>query len=291
MKKKIIGLSILIGIMFLLMGCAGKNENDVNDNTNNENATENTDISEDTSAPDDEEDTDDTGQEPVTILIAAAASMQYSLEELNPMFKEQYPWITVESTYDSSGKLQTQIEEGMEAEVFLSAAMKQMNDLKDQDLIDADSAIELLENKVVLITSTEETNVTSFDDILNADKIAIGDPESVPAGQYAKEVLENLGIYGEVEEKASLGTNVTEVLNWVAEGSADAGIVYATDAASTDNVTVIAEAPEGTLENPVIYPIGIISNSSKKETAKLYIDFLRSEEAAAVFEKYGFLAK
>ncbi len=230
--------------------------------------------------------------ESTTILVAAAASLKNSFDErLIPMFEEANPDIRVEGTYDSSGKLQTQIEEGLEADLFLSAAMKQMNALKDEQLIDADSIVELLENKVVLIVPAgTEPKVSGFADITEADMIAVGDPESVPAGQYAKEALTSLSLWEAVEEKASLGTNVTEVLNWVAAGSADAGIVYATDAASTDKVQVIAEAPEGSLKTKVIYPVGIVSASGKKEAAGRFMEFLQSPEALAVFEEYGFSA-
>ena len=192
-------------------------------------------------------------------------------------------------TYDSSGKLQTQIEEGLDADVFMSAAVKQMNALKDEEMVDADSIVDLLENKIVLIVPEGmEAKVTGFEDITNADTIAVGDPESVPAGQYAKEALTSLGTWDQVEAKSTKGTNVTEVLNWVAEGSADAGIVYATDAATTENVKVIAEAPEGSLSAKVIYPVGIVSASTKKEAAQKFVDFLQSEEAIQVFESYGF---
>ena len=135
-----------------------------------------------------------------------------------------------------------------------------------------------------------EVDIASFEDIVNADTIAIGDPASVPAGQYAQEALTSLGIYDELNAagKFSLGTNVTEVLNWVAEGSADVGIVYATDAATTENVKIIAEAPEGSLAAPVIYPVGMIADSAHQEAAQLFIDFLQSDEALAVFEAYGF---
>ncbi|MFV0440589.1 MAG: molybdate ABC transporter substrate-binding protein [Lachnospirales bacterium] len=227
-----------------------------------------------------------------TFLVAAAASMQPSLEELSLLFQEQNPDINMESTYDSSGKLQVQIEEGLEADVFISASTKQMNALDEQGLMDSDSIISLLENKIVLIVPDDSTlDISSFEDILLADKIAIGDPESVPAGQYGKEVLESLDIYDEAIEKASLGTNVTEVLNWVAEGSADVGIVYATDAATTDKVKVVAEAPEGSLEKPVLYPIGIVGNSDNHELSEQYISFLRSEDAKSIFEQYGFVVK
>ena len=230
--------------------------------------------------------------EPVTILVAAAASLEYSYkDELIPMFQEQYDWITVDGTYDSSGKLQQQIEAGLEADVFMSAAMTQMNALVDEGLVASDSVVELLENRIVLIAPADsDTDIASFEDIGNADMIAIGDPASVPAGQYAQEALTSLGIYDELDAagKFSLGTNVTEVLNWVAEGSADVGIVYATDAATTENVKIIAEAPEGSLAAPVIYPVGMIADSAHQEAAQLFIEFLQSDEALAVFEAYGF---
>ena len=224
-----------------------------------------------------------------TITIAAAASLKNCMDEkLIPMFNEKYPNIKVQATYDSSGKLKTQIEEGAEIDVFMSAATKQMNELNKEELIEDDSIVDLLENKIVLIVPKGNTKeIKSFQDILKCDKIAIGDPESVPAGQYAKELFENLKIWDEVSSKSSLGTNVTEVLNWVAEGSADSGIVYSTDAASKDKVEVVIEAPEGSVSK-VIYPVGIIKASKNKEEAKSFTDFLQSNEAMKVFESYGF---
>ena len=230
--------------------------------------------------------------EETTILVAAAASLKYSYDdELIPMFEAANPGIKVMSAYDSSGKLQTQIEEGLAADIFMSAAPKQMIALKEEGLIDEDSIVDLLENKIVLIVPEgTEPKVTGFEDITNADIIAVGDPESVPVGQYAKEALTSLGLWEEVLAKSTKGTNVTEVLNWVAEGSADAGIVYATDAATTPRVTVIAEAPEGSLVKKVIYPVGIVSSSEHQAAAQKFIAFLQSDEAIAVFEKYGFTA-
>lgn len=230
-------------------------------------------------------------EETTNILIAAAASLEYSLEdELIPMFEEAHPEITVEGTYDSSGKLQTQIEEGLEADIFFSAATAQMDALTEEGLIKKDTVTDLLENKIVLIAAKgEEENYTSFEDIAKAETPALGDPASVPAGQYAQEALTNLGLWEEVSAKASFGTNVTEVLNWVAEGSAQAGIVYATDAATQEgNVTQVAEAPEGSLEEPVLYPVAMVENTQHQEEAQLFLDFLQSDEAAQVFESYGF---
>lgn len=218
------------------------------------------------------------------IMIAAAASLETAMEnELIPMFEEKYG-INAEGTYDSSGKLQQQIENGLDADVFISASKKQMTALDDKGYI-ADNS-ELLKNEMVLITASD-TAVTSFTDIDKAEMIAIGDPESVPAGQYAKEILTSLGIWESASAHASLGTNVTEVLSWVAAGSAEVGIVYETDAALAD-VRIIAKAPENTLKEPVIYPVGVLKSSDNAEAAKKLEEFLHSDEAGAVFEKYGF---
>lgn len=227
------------------------------------------------------------------ILVAAAASLKNAYEdELIPMFEEQYPGVTVEGTYDSSGKLQTQIEEGLEADVFMSAAVKQMKALDEEGMIASDTIVDLLENKIVLIVPAgSDSKIDSFEKIGDAASIALGDPESVPAGQYAKEALTNLNVWDSIQDKVSFGTNVTEVLNQVAAASADAGIVYATDAASmADQVTVVAEAPEGSLEKKVIYPVAVVKATAHEDAAKAFVDFLQTPEAIKVFEAYGFTA-
>ena len=228
-----------------------------------------------------------------SILVAAAASLKNAYEDkLIPMFEEQYPGVTVEGTYDSSGKLQTQIEEGLEADVFMSAATKQMKALDEEGMIASDTIVNLLENKIVLIVPTgSDSKIDSFEKIGDAASIALGDPESVPAGQYAKEALANLNVWDSIQDKVSFGTNVTEVLNQVAAASADAGIVYATDAASkADQVTVVAEAPEGSLEKKVIYPVAVVKATAHEDAAKAFVDFLQTPEAIQVFESYGFVA-
>lgn len=231
-----------------------------------------------------------TGEE-TEILVAAAASLKNAYEkELIPMFQDKYPGVTVKGTYDSSGKLQTQIEDGLEADVFMSAATKQMTALDEEGMIASDTITNLLENKIVLIVPTgSDSKLAKFEDIENAESIALGDPASVPAGQYAEEALTNLGIWDKIQDKVSFGTNVTEVLNQVAAASADAGIVYATDAASmADKVEVVAEAPEGSLAKKVIYPVAVVKNTAHEEQAKNFVEFLKTDEAMKVFEAYGF---
>lgn len=232
----------------------------------------------------------DTSGKPTELLLAAAASMKPVMDEvLIPEFTKQHPEYQVTATYDSSGKLQTQIEQGLDADLFLSAATKQMDALNGEGLINPDTITMLLENQIVLIVPKgSEDGYKTFEDIQKAPVIAIGDPDSVPAGQYAKEALEHLGLYDTLKSRCSLGTNVTEVLNWVAEKSADAGIVYATDAATTDRVTVIAPAPKGSLAKKVLYPIAVLKSSKHPEGSSLFLEFLKSADASKAFSSYGF---
>ena len=229
-------------------------------------------------------------QRPVTLVVAAAASLENAyVQELIPLFQKNYPQITVEGVYDSSGRLQTQIEQGLEADIFMSAATRQMDALVDKNFIAVPSVKPLLQNKLVLIKPVgTNTPVTGFQNFTDAQIIALGDPATTPAGQYAQEAFTNLGTWEAVSAKVSLGSNVTEVLNWVGEGSAEVGIVYATDAASTPKVEIIEELPEGLLATKVIYPVGMLRASSHPEEAQLFINFLASPEALGIFKAFGF---
>ena len=176
----------------------------------------------------------------------------------------------------------------------MTAATEQMNNLVKGKYISKGDVVELLENKVVLIAPKKgDAKVSSFKDITKADTIALGDPKSVPAGQYAQEIFTNLKNWNDVKKKASFGTNVTEVLNWVAKGSASCGVVYATDAASVaDQVEIIAEASSDMLETPVLYPVGMIEDEEalpeEKVAAKTFFEYLQTENALKVFEEHGF---
>lgn len=231
-------------------------------------------------------------QEDITVTLAAAASLEYAFtERLIPAFEAANPGIRIEGIYDSSGKLQTQIEAGLPADIFFSAAEKQMDALDAEGYVQSGTITDYLENRIVLIVPKEAGSaIASFQDLLKAEMIALGDPDSVPAGQYAREVLTNLEIWEALQGKISFGTNVTEVLNWVAEGSADCGIVYATDAAATDRVTVVSEAPEGSLDTPVVYPAALLKQTEVKNTdaAELFFEYILSDEAYSAFAEYGF---
>jgi len=228
--------------------------------------------------------------EPVEILVAAAASLQNAMDEIQVMYQEANPNVTVTFTFGASGALQQQIEQGAPVDVFMPAALKQMTALEEEDLIVKETKKELLENKVVLIVPKDsKLGITSFEDILKAPLIALGDPESVPVGQYSEEVFTSLGILDKIKDKVTYAKDVTEVLTWVSTGNVDAGVVYATDAISNDDVTVVTEAPEGSCSK-VIYPVAVVKDTKVEASATAFVEYLASPEAIAVFEKFGFTA-
>ena len=225
-----------------------------------------------------------------------AASLSNAMEEIQKNFNETYPDVEILYNADSSGTLQTQIEEGARCDIFFSAADKQMNALVDENLAKKDTVEDILENKVVLIKPKDgETKVTGFENITDAANIALAG-DSVPVGQYAREIFDNLGITDEVNKmEINEGKNVSEVLAAVSEGSNQIGIVYATDAASVaDKVDVIAEAPADALKTPVLYPVGLIEDKEASEddtaAAEAFLEYIKSDDAMKVFEKYGFTA-
>ena len=222
------------------------------------------------------------------LYVFIAASLANAMDEIQKDFNEEYPDVNILFNADSSGTLQTQIEEGSRCDIFFSAATKQMDALVDEELAKKDSVVDLLENKVVLIKPKDgETKVTGFENIAG---------ENVPVGQYSREIFKNLGIEDDVNKmEINEGKNVTDVLASVSEGSNEIGIVYATDATSVaDKVDVIAEAPEGSLETPVLYPVGLIVDAEASDeeaaAADAFLEYLQTDDAMKVFEEYGFAA-
>lgn len=232
----------------------------------------------------------DERDERVELVVAAAASLANVTEEITLAYRAAAPNVKLTFTYASSGSLQTQIEQGAPIDVFISAASRQMDALDNQSLLLEDSRIDLLQNKIVLVTpSSSQLNLQSFDD-LTSDKVkmvAYGDPSSVPAGQYAQEVLISLNIAEALAPKTNYSTDVRQVLTWLQSGNVDVGIVYATDAASAKNIKIVCEAPQGSVGD-IVYPVAITAGSSQIAAAQAFIDFLQSRECAAIFENYGF---
>lgn len=224
-----------------------------------------------------------------TILVSAAASLKEALEEVKPLYKQTKPNVNVTYNFGASGALQQQIENGAPADIFVSAAKKQMDALQSKNLILADTRSNLLTNKLVLIVPKNSSGITSFRQLTDSKvkKIAVGEPRSVPAGQYAEEVFKKLGILQQVKSKLVLGNNVRQVLSFVESGNADAGIVYATDAKISPQVKQVATAPANS-HSPIIYPVAVLKSSKNAAAARNYVQFLSSNRAGAVFQKYGF---
>jgi molybdate transport system substrate-binding protein len=165
-----------------------------------------------------------------------------------------------------------------------------MDNLEAKGLLSPGTRTNLVANRVVLIVPVSTTNVTSFQDLAlpHVKLIAIGEPQTVPAGKYAQQVLTHLGLYERLRPRFVLAKDVRQVLTYVATGNADAGIVYATDARISSKVKVVATAPPGS-HSPVIYPMAIVKDSRDSSNAKEFETFLQKPAAQSVFQKYGFL--
>lgn len=238
----------------------------------------------------------------VTLNVFAAASMTETLTEIQEMYKEVAPNVTLVFNFDSSGTLKTQIQEGADCDVFISAAQKQMNQLdKDADpevntegldYVLEGTRINLLENKVVLaVPDGNPKGIESFAD-LGTDKLsllALGN-EDVPVGQYSEEILTSLGMLDQLEQenKITYGSNVKEVTTQVSEAAADAGIIYATDAYSA-GLPVVAQADD-TMCKQVIYPAAVLNISENQDAAEAFLDYLKTDDCMKVFEEAGFTA-
>jgi len=223
------------------------------------------------------------------LLVSAAASLKDALEEVKPLYRQTKSNVNVAYNFGASGPLQQQIENGAPADIFVSAAQKQMDALESKNLILKDTRRNLLTNRLVLIVPKTSSSITDFTQLTgsNIKKIAIGEPKSVPVGQYAEEVFTNLGILEQIRPKLVLGNNVRQVLAAVESGNADAGVVYTTDAKTSNQVKVVATVAEN-LHSKIVYPVAVLKTSKNASAAREYVDFLSNNQAKTVFEKYGF---
>ena len=226
----------------------------------------------------------------VTISVAAATSLTDALKEINALYTRNKPNVTITPNFASSGTLQTQIENGAPVDVFISAAAAQMDNLQKKELLLNDTRQNLLNNKVVLIVSADSTlGLTSFSDLTwdKVNKVAVGDPKSVPAGTYARQAFDHLGITSQIQPKEVLAGDARQILTYVEGDNVDAGIVYSTDALTSSKVKVVAGAP-AEINAKIVYPVAVIKASKIPDAAKEYLNFLFSPQAKTVFEKYGF---
>ena len=261
MLKKTKFISMLLCCSLLLVGCSTKNRSETS--------------------------TDES--KTLELNISAAASLKEVMADLESAYKAVDDNVTLVVNYGSSGSLQQQIEQGAPCDLFISAGQKQMNTLKKEGLLVDDTTKNLVENELVLVAANG-VEVDDFND-LKSDKIthiAVGEPESVPAGKYADEVLVNTGIKYSISEKLVFAKDVKEVLAWVASGNADVGFVYLSDALSNDNVDIVENVDEVKEHSSITYPVSVVKDSDNVEEAKKFEDFLFTDEAQKIFEKYGY---
>lgn len=224
------------------------------------------------------------------LSISAAASLTDALTEMKSVYESKHDDISIALNFGSSRKLATQIEQGAPADIFLSASEEDMDRMRERKLVDESSIVDFTENTIALIANKLMQNpVISFEQLgsLPFDHLSIGETDSVPAGRYAKEVLDHLNLWLPLQEKLVMGSDVRQVLTHVEMGNAEYGIVYSTDAAISDKVIVIMEA-DSAWHSPIVYPGAIIKNSKIHSEAQQFLDFLNSDEGKAILQKYGF---
>jgi len=229
-------------------------------------------------------------QSNTSLLISAAASLKEALEEIKPLYQQSKSNVNISYNFGSSGALQQQIEQGAPADIFISAAKKQVDALEQKGLLVTGTRNIIAKNRLVLVVPKNVVGITSFYSLKDAEvkKIAIGEPRSVPAGQYAQQVLEKLKIWTEVKSKLVFANNVRQVLASVESGNADAGLVYITDAKISNQIKVVVTADEK-YHSPIIYPLAVVKRSKNINAAKEFSQFLSSDQAKMVFKKYGFI--
>jgi molybdate transport system substrate-binding protein len=230
-----------------------------------------------------------TAQQQTSLTVSAAISLSKALQELKTVYQQINPNVIITYNFGASGALAQQIQQGAPVDVFFSAATKQMDALQQAKLLINETRRHLLTSSLVLITPKNGVALSGFNQLTDAriKKIAIGEPQTVPVGQYAQELLTKVGIWQQIKPKLVLGNNVRQVLTFVETGNANAGIVYRTDAQASPKVKVWVTAPE-TLHSPIVYPVAVIKSSRNPADAKAFVQFLAGDRAKMVFKKYGF---
>jgi molybdate transport system substrate-binding protein len=223
-----------------------------------------------------------------TLTLSVAASLTETIGEIESQYRLRHKEIDFRNNFGGSGVLAQEIEQGAPVDVFLSAAARPMDELQAKGLIDAGSRHDLLRNKLVLIAPLD-SGLQGFAGLTGngVRQIALGDPGSVPAGQYGEQTLTALRLFDRVKAKIVLAQDVRQVLTYVETGNADAGLVYATDAQGDGRVRIVATAPEETHE-PIVYPVAVVGAGRESGAAQQFVEYLRSPAAAAIFVKHGF---
>lgn len=229
------------------------------------------------------------GNPPTDLTISAAISLSKSLKTIRDLYHRESPGISITLNLGASGILEQQIEQGAPVDIFISASPEEMNDLQAKGLLVNSSRQNLLNNSLVLISPGEDQKVASFQDLTRPDvkRVAIANPESVPAGMYARQTLKYLKLYQKIRPKLLFAEDVRQVLAYVETDNVDAGLVYITEAKLSNKVRVVATAP-GASHAPIVYPVAILKRSKDTADAERLVQFLRGPEASRVFEQEGF---
>ena len=261
-KKLTTALALMVSAAFLVTGCGGQSASTSSSSSSSS-----------------------SGGSQKVLHVSAAASLTNVMQDIAKEYEQQHPDVKVEFNFGSSGALQQAIENGGQSDLFVSAAQKQMNALEKAGLLADGTRQDLLINDVVLIVPKDsKKDIKSFED-LNTDKVqklALGEPKGVPVGQYSEQIFTYMKNLDAMKAKAVYGTDVRQVLSWIEQGEADAGLVYATDAAITDGVKVVAKAPADS-HKPIIYPVSVLKDSKQLDLAKDFEQFLLNDTSNGNF--------
>ena len=224
------------------------------------------------------------------ITLSAAASLREAFQEIGKQY-EARTGTRVSFNFGASGALQKQIESGAPVDVFASAGRAQMDALALQELITTESRRDFTLNTLVLVVPADQAvELKSFANLSGAQvkRLAMGNPKTVPAGQYSEQSLTRLGLWPQLQSRLVLGEDVRQVLDYVARGEVEAGLVYASDVRAVDSrVRIVARAPADS-HDPILYPIAVVRASKQQEAARTFIDGVMSDEGQHSLEKYGF---
>jgi molybdate transport system substrate-binding protein len=225
------------------------------------------------------------------VLVSAAISMKNAFEEIGRVYEATNRDVKVSFNFGASGDLARQIEGGAPVDVFVSAAITDMDTIDSKGLILGETRVNFARNKLALVVPAQSVlRIASFVDLqkLEVKKIALGSPKTVPAGRYAEEVLRHYGVLGSLRERLVFAENVRQVLDYVARGEVDAGMVYSTDAMTRPKeVSVVATAPEGS-HKPILYPIAVIKGTKWESAARGLVSLVVSPEGRKILERHGF---
>lgn len=222
------------------------------------------------------------------IQVLAGAGLKDALNDLKGLYARK-TGVEVRYSFAAAGILRKQVEEGVPADIFFTPGKKEMDELQRKGLIIPETRTDLLGNEIVLVVAKEKKNeIRSFADLADkAQSITIGHPETVPAGKYARETLQNLGLWGKLEKRILYAKCVRTVLAYVDSGNVDAGLVYRSDTTVMKSGALVAVAPKGA-HSPIHFTIAALTSSKRRQETKRFMEFLKSPEASAIFSKYRF---